>query len=86
MRDAVASTDRAIKEHTSMEAAERGCLGTLKHQHSRGRLEEIYFLCLAAARYGQHEILQWQREKGCPWDVALCMQSADIYGHEDIAE
>ena len=69
-----------------MEAAERGCLGTLKHQHSRGRLEEIYFLCLAAARYRQHEILQWQREKGCPWDVALCMQSADIYGHEDIAE
>jgi hypothetical protein len=28
--------------------------------------------CLAAAGYGQLEVLQWARANGCPWDEHTC--------------
>ena len=48
----------------------RGCLGTLKNLHRRGRMSFDKHLCEAAAYGGQLKVLKWLGENGCPWDEA----------------
>ena len=56
MRDAVDATGLRVKEWSSEEAAERGCLDTLKHKLQTGRLNEctVYesSVCEYAAKGG----------------------------------
>ena len=66
MRDAVAATVREIKEVSEEDAAMLGYLSTLKHLHSRGRLERKEILCAVAARNGQLEVLKWLRGEWVP--------------------
>ena len=62
-----------ITELSPVEAAEHGCLGTLKSLHRRGRVTFRKYLCEHAAAGGQVEVLQWLRDNGCPWVEATCM-------------
>jgi hypothetical protein len=59
-----------------IEAAERGCLDTLKSFHRRGLLKFREPLCGAAAKGGQLEVLKCMRENGCPWDETTCLRTA----------
>ena len=80
----------AIGEHGSttelspVEAAEHGCLGTLKSLHRRGRVTFRKYLCEHAAAGGQVEVLQWLRDNGCPWVEATCMVFAAKNGREAV--
>ena len=67
VRDALGESGR-IKELRPDEAAERGCLSTLRSLHRRGRAELTVNLCTSAAKGGQLEVLEWLRENECPWD------------------
>jgi hypothetical protein len=66
MRDAVKATWRQVREMNAWRAEELGCLGTLKHLYSRGRLIWTHSLCSTAARSGQLEVLRWARANGAP--------------------
>ena len=79
MRDAIGEYGR-INELSPEEAAERGCLGTLKSLHRRGRMTFDEDLCDAAARGGQLEVLKWLRENSFPWDKRTCEMAASS-GH-----
>ena len=68
IRDAIGEYG-SITELSPTEAARRGCLGTLKSLHRRGRMMFDKELCKAAARGGQLEVLQWLRENDCPWNA-----------------
>ena len=61
VRDALGESGR-IKELRPDEAAERGCLSTLRSLHRRGRAELTVNLCTSAAKGGQLEVLEWLRE------------------------
>ena len=80
MRDAVDATGLRVKEWTPEEAAERGCLDTLKHKLQTGRLNEctVYesSVCEYAAKEGQLEVLQWAHANGCPWNEMTCAFAA----------
>ena len=68
MRDAVDSTGLRVMDTTSEEAAQLGCLETLKHKLKTGRLNRAK-VCSSAAKGGQLEVLQWARANGCQWDA-----------------
>ena len=73
MRSAVAVTGREVKNPgNDADAAELGCLSTLKHRQSRGRLTRREYLCQAAARVGNLEELKALRANGTPWDADTC--------------
>ena len=77
MRSAVAETGREVRDPGSdIQAVELGCLSTLKHRQSRGRLSHQEYLCQAAARSGQLEELKVLRENGWPWDANTCSGAA----------
>ena len=77
MRSAVAVTGREVKNPgNDADAAKLGCLSTLKHRQSRGRLSHQEYLCQAAARSGQLEELKVLRENGWPWDANTCSGAA----------
>ena len=77
MRSAVAETGREVRDPGSdIQAVELGCLSTLKHRQSRGRLSHQEYLCQAAARSGQLEELKVLRENGWPWDKDTCWRAA----------
>ena len=69
MRDAIGEKG-SFNELKPKQAAERGCLGTLKSLHRRGRVTFDKDLCMAAAYGGQLKVLKWLGENGCPWDEA----------------
>ena len=75
IRDALGESGR-IKELRPDEAAERGCLSTLRSLHRRGRAELTVNLCTSAAKGGQLEVLEWLRENECPWDEDTCWAAA----------
>jgi len=87
MRDAVDATGLRVKEWTPEEAAERGCLDTLKHKLQTGRLNEctVYesSVCEYAAKEGQLEVLQWAHANGCPWDGGT-IDAAKNADHDNI--
>ena len=87
IRDAIGegesdSDSGRVKELSPAEAAERGCLGTLKSLHRRGHLDEmrkkshVKGLCMIAASGGQLEVLQWLRSNDYPWDAMTCVAAA----------
>ena len=67
IRDAIGEHGSIKKELSPVEAAERGCLGTLKSLHRCGRETFHSDLCKYAAKGGQLEVLKWLRENGCTW-------------------
>ena len=69
MRDAIGEKG-SFNELKPKQAAERGCLGTLKSLHRRGRVTFDKDLCMAAAYGGQLKVLKWLLENSCPWDEA----------------
>ena len=71
LRDALGEL-RRVKELSPDEAAERGCLSTLRSLHRRGHAELTADLCASAARGGQFEVLKWARANDCPWDERTC--------------
>jgi hypothetical protein len=75
IRDALGESGR-IKELSPDEAAERGCLSTLRSLHRRGRAKLTVNLCTSAAKGGQLEVLEWLRENDCPWDEETCWAAA----------
>ena len=84
LRDALGELRRA-KELSPDEAAERGCLSTLRSLHRRGHAELTADLCAAAARGGQFEVLEWLRENECPWDFRTCAEAAKG-GHLEVVK
>ena len=82
IRDALGESGR-IKELRPDEAAERGCLSTLRSLHRRGRAELTVNLCTSAAKGGQLEVLEWLRENECPWDKNTCKEAASG-GHLEV--
>jgi hypothetical protein len=76
MRDAVDATGREIEELGENDAADLGCLTTLRCLQRQGRLERKEHLCQAAARSGQIEELKALRVENCPWDEETCAQAA----------
>ena len=66
----------SVKELQPVEAAERGCLGTLKSLHRRGHVTFNEDLCKVAARGGQFLVLKWMRENSCPWNARTCAFAA----------
>jgi hypothetical protein len=86
MRDAIGEKGMkgSVKELTPDEAAERGCLGTLKSLHRRGHVTFNEDLCIFAAQGGQFLVLKWLRENGCPWDADTCELSASENGHKKL--
>ena len=84
IRDALGESGR-IKELRPDEAAERGCLSTLRSLHRRGRAELTVNLCTSAAKGGQLEVLEWLRENECPWDKNTCEEAA-YSGHLEVLQ
>ena len=84
VRDALGESGR-IKELRPDEAAERGCLSTLRSLHRRGRAELTVNLCTSAAKGGQLEVLEWLRENECPWDKNTCKEAA-YSGHLEVLQ
>ena len=84
IRDALGESGR-IKELRPDEAAERGCLSTLRSLHRRGRAELTVNLCTSAAKGGQLEVLEWLRENECPWDEETCTEAASG-GHLEVLQ
>ena len=78
MRDAIGEKGMkgSVKELTPDEAAERGCLGTLKSLHRRGHVTFNEDLCIFAAQGGQFLVLKWLRENSCPWNADTCTYAA----------
>ena len=70
----------SVKELTPEEAAERGCLGTLKSLHRRGHVTFDEDLCALAAQGGHLEVLKWLHENGYPWNEDTC-ELAARHGH-----
>ena len=84
MRSAVAETGREVRDPGSdIQAVELGCLSTLKHRQSRGRLSHQEYLCRTAARGGHLEKLQEFRANGRPWGVMTCAMAAG-HGHLEV--
>ena len=86
MRDAIGEKG-SFNELKPKQAAERGCLGTLKSLHRRGRVTFDKDLCMAAAYGGQLKVLKWLLENSCPWDEATDDGTTPLYiaareGHE----
>ena len=75
MRDAIGEKG-SFNELKPGEAAQRGCLDTLKILHRRGRVAFNVDLCTAAAYGGQLEVLKWLRENSYPWDEMTCACAA----------
>ena len=69
MRGTVAETGLRFEELEEYDAAELGCLSVLKRMQRGGRLSREELLCVAAARRGHLEVLQWARANGCPCDI-----------------
>ena len=87
MRSAVAATGREVKNPgNDADAAELGCLSTLKHRQSRGRLTRQEYLCQAAASGGHLEELKVLRENSCPWNVLTCLMAAATGGHLELVQ
>ena len=82
LRDALGEL-RRVKELSPDEAAERGCLSTLRSLHRRGHAELTADLCASAARGGQFEVLKWARANECPWDFRTCAGAAKR-GHLEV--
>ena len=59
MRDAIGEHG-STTELSPVEAAKRGCLGTLRSLHWRG-----------CGDRRQLQVLQWLRQNACPWEEAL---------------
>jgi hypothetical protein len=86
MRSAVAATGREVKNPgNDADAAKLGCLSTLKHRQSRGRLTRREYLCQAAARGGNLEKLKEFRANRCPWNVMTCAGAA-YGGHLEVLQ
>jgi hypothetical protein len=68
MHDAVDATGREIEELGENDAADLGCLTTLRCLQRQGRLSRKESLCQAAARSGQLEELIDLRAENWPWD------------------
>ena len=73
---AVDATGRHIEQLNSHQAVACGCVGTLIHLKSRGRLTHTRLLCKYAARGGQLETLKWAHANGCAWNGMTCMYAA----------
>ena len=82
MRDAIGEKG-SFNELKPGEAAQRGCLDTLKILHRRGRVAFNVDLCTAAAYGGQLEVLKWLRENSYPWDEETCSQAV-VGGYLDV--
>ena len=82
MRDAIGEKGMkgSVKELQPVEAAERGCLGTLKSLHRRGHVTFDEDLCALAAQGGHLEVLKWLHENGYPWNEDTC-ELAARHGH-----
>ena len=65
-----------VKDLTPLEAAEQGCLDTLKRLHRRGLVIGEDFVCEAAAKGGQLEVLKWLHKVGYPWNPNTCAYAA----------
>ena len=78
MRDAIGEKG-SFNELKPGEAAERGCLGTLKRLHRHGLVTFDKELCEFAAYGGQLKVLQWLLENGCPVDEAVDDDSTPLY-------
>ena len=78
MRDAIGEKG-SFNELKPGEAAERGCLGTLKSLHRHGLVTFDKELCEFAAYGGQLKVLQWLLENGCPVDEAVDDDSTPLY-------
>jgi hypothetical protein len=65
-----------------LEAAQQGHLGIMKWfdkmQTQQNKTQKLWSkkTCAAAAEGGYLEVLQWLREKGCPWDALTCARAA----------
>ena len=81
MRDAIGEKGMkgSVKERQPAEAARRGCLGTLKSLHRRGRVTFDKWLSLAAASGGQLKVLKWLLENRCPVDEATDEGATPLY-------
>ena len=75
MRDAIGEKG-SFNELKPGEAAQRGCLDTLKILYRRGRVAFNVDLCTAAAYGGQLEVLKWLRENSYPWNAGTCAFAA----------
>ena len=85
MRDAVDATGREIEELGENDAADLGCLTTLRCLQRQGRLSRKESLCQAAARSGQLEELIDLRAENWPWDEWTCAGSAEG-GHLEVLQ
>ena len=85
MRDAVAATGLRFEELDEYRAVTLGCLSALRLRQRGGRLSRQGYLCVAAARSGHLEVLQWLRTNGCPWDSYTCMRAAQG-GHLEVLQ
>ena len=85
MRDAVDATGLKLEEMLEEDAAERGCLSTLKCLRRRGRLRDESLLCAAAARSGDLEELKALRAENCPWSTVTCAFAA-LGGHLEVLQ
>jgi cytohesin len=81
MRDAIGEKGMkgSVKELTPKQAAMRGCLGTLKSLHRRGRMTFDKDLCIAEAAGGQLTVLKWLLENACPVDEATDDGATPLY-------
>jgi len=78
MRDAIGEKG-SFNELKPGEAAERGCLGTLKSLHRHGLVTFDKELCEFAAYGGQLKVLQWLLENGCPLDETALHGVTPLY-------
>ena len=77
VRDALGEASNA-QELSPEQAAEQGCLSTLRSLHRRGYVDTQFCedVCCAAARGGQIETLQWLRRNGAPWSASAIAAAA----------
>ena len=85
MRAAVAETGLRFEELEEYDAAELGCLSVLKRMQRGGRLSREELLCVAAARRGHLEVLQWARANGYLWNEWTCAFAAEG-GHLELLQ
>jgi hypothetical protein len=85
MRDTMAETGLRFEELSDETAVNLGCLSVLKRMQRGGRLSRQEYLCEAAARFGQLEVLQWARANGCPWAEGTCARAAGG-GHLEVLQ
>jgi hypothetical protein len=70
---------------TCASAARYGHLEVLQWASANGCPWNVH-TCAYAALDGHLEVIQWARANGCPWDSDECLQSAESYGHTNMAQ